>query len=419
MKINELYVELTRRCNLRCAHCFYGEAQDAVMNNDTLEMTFQVFKEMEWLVAGGGEPFLNFNGVKRMIWKVMKNKIRVNNFFIATNGCFEGVTTDELIAELKSLHNNRHVRLLVKLSNTPYHRTARTVKDEARYQSFKQELKQNGLPFFELMQDEEFINSGLAKENGIKATENQIISGDSETIARQARRDGVCRVTFDGYIIQGCGHSYADNDRHRLIHLRKFISYSSMFTDLHPDFNFDKQEIITALEQRKAEQAKARKERKIKKIEEEKKKAEEELIEMQKIQSDNRLFFDNLDLIRRNSDHILKNEKYSNIIPMTCSHMHLGEYLEIWKETPLKFIDSCDCGGILVTTFYTHGSICSGMGRINRGRCMKCGNSFCDLKAPYGLKRIEGSFQFTFPHLYRSPADIKRLEELINQLKSV
>jgi hypothetical protein len=79
MKINELYVELTRRCNLRCAHCFYGEAQDAMMNNDTLEMTFQAFKEMEWLVVGGPAPLLprqpyrhpNLYGFLKKRWRDM------------------------------------------------------------------------------------------------------------------------------------------------------------------------------------------------------------------------------------------------------------------------------------------------------------------------------------------------------------
>jgi hypothetical protein len=51
------------------------------MDKNTLNLTFQVFKDVDCLVAGDGEPFLNFDGVKRMISKVIKGKIRAKTFF--------------------------------------------------------------------------------------------------------------------------------------------------------------------------------------------------------------------------------------------------------------------------------------------------------------------------------------------------
>lgn len=34
---DEIAIELTRRCNLKCAHCFKGEAQDVDMPNEIID----------------------------------------------------------------------------------------------------------------------------------------------------------------------------------------------------------------------------------------------------------------------------------------------------------------------------------------------------------------------------------------------
>jgi hypothetical protein len=216
MRPGELYVELTRRCNLQCAHCFYGKAEDALMSASTLELVFQAFNSVECLVAGGGEPFLNFNGVRRMAQKVVEGVINADTFFIATNGCCENIDNDDVIALLKTLAESTKTDFILKVSNTPYHRQARSQEEELRFQSFKERLKINAISYFELQEDEEFIYAGLAAENNLQPANNQLALGNSHTIAANARRDGVFRVTCEGNIIAGCGHSYADNKRYMI-----------------------------------------------------------------------------------------------------------------------------------------------------------------------------------------------------------
>ena len=209
MKINELYIELTRRCNLKCAHCFYGDAQDIDMSQETLEQIIQTFSNIEWLVAGGGEPFLKLNGVKLLIQNVLSNKITVNNFFIATNGCCDNIDNDEIIDLLLHLQNCSNMNFYLKLSNTIYHREAKSALEETLYQSFKSKLNKYGIKYIEMEEDTEFINEGKAKENGIKPlSEYQGNFDDPNEMAACGIRDKIFKITCEGNVIAGCGHSY-------------------------------------------------------------------------------------------------------------------------------------------------------------------------------------------------------------------
>jgi len=223
MKVNELYIELTRRCNLKCAHCFYGDAQNADMSRETLEQIFQVYKDMDWLVAGGGEPFLNFDGVKIIIQNIMKQKIKVNNFFLATNGCCENMDKDEVIDLLLPLQNCNHTKFYLKLSDTIYHRACKSELEAEIYQSFKSKLDKYNIQYIEIKQDTEFINEGKAKANRIQPqSEQQGNFDDPNEIAACGIRDKVFKITCEGNIVAGCGHSYENAQRFIVAVLNKY-----------------------------------------------------------------------------------------------------------------------------------------------------------------------------------------------------
>lgn len=88
MTINNLIIEVTRKCNFSCSHCLRGEAQnknidlkyiDALLDNNKIDYISSVS-------FTGGEPSLNIEAINYFVEKCISNNIEIGNFYIATNG---------------------------------------------------------------------------------------------------------------------------------------------------------------------------------------------------------------------------------------------------------------------------------------------------------------------------------------------
>ena len=57
--IDDLILEVTRRCNMRCPHCLRGEAESLDADIDLIPQIFEGVSEIGMLTFSGGEPSLN------------------------------------------------------------------------------------------------------------------------------------------------------------------------------------------------------------------------------------------------------------------------------------------------------------------------------------------------------------------------
>lgn len=101
MKTYALILEVTRRCNMSCAHCLRGPAQNIDMTEDIMRKTFKIFDEIDSLVFSGGEPSLNIPLLQKTVDYIINHDIFIENFFIATNG---KENVDELLQVLDQLY---------------------------------------------------------------------------------------------------------------------------------------------------------------------------------------------------------------------------------------------------------------------------------------------------------------------------
>ncbi len=119
----KLYVEITRKCNLKCAHCLRGASQDIHLTPENLrESKFLVQKHVEVLHLTGGEPLIDGCRHLLSVLLILKDHIKGDRFELITN-LTEKLTDDFFtsINILKEMHNKG----IIWYSNDSYHKKAR------------------------------------------------------------------------------------------------------------------------------------------------------------------------------------------------------------------------------------------------------------------------------------------------------
>jgi len=83
--IDNLVIEVTRRCNANCDHCLRGEAQDVSIDHADLYKLFAQVREIRTITLSGGEPSLAVERIRFIRRLLQKKKIPVSDFYIVTN----------------------------------------------------------------------------------------------------------------------------------------------------------------------------------------------------------------------------------------------------------------------------------------------------------------------------------------------
>lgn len=99
--IDDLNLEVTRRCNMRCPHCLRGEAENLDADIDLIPQIFESVSEIGMLTFSGGEPSLNTTYITAVVDYILEHGITVNGCFIATNA---KVYTSELVECVRRLY---------------------------------------------------------------------------------------------------------------------------------------------------------------------------------------------------------------------------------------------------------------------------------------------------------------------------
>ncbi len=123
-EMKHLMIGITEKCNMRCKYCIYGGHYKnerthgkTNINYDTLKQSiayfFKISSNNEKIINFyGGEPFLNFNAIKKMVEYI--NSIDKNvKIYITTNG----VLLNEDI--IKWFSDNENVNLFISLAGIP------------------------------------------------------------------------------------------------------------------------------------------------------------------------------------------------------------------------------------------------------------------------------------------------------------
>lgn len=126
IELENLIIEVTRRCNLSCAHCLRGAQQRMNINREHIEQLLSNVCYIGNITFTGGEPTLYLKGIEDTLDVIDKNGITVNSFYIATNGCFSRKACTklmELIVRMNDIAYNIDdiPTITIELSNEIHH----------------------------------------------------------------------------------------------------------------------------------------------------------------------------------------------------------------------------------------------------------------------------------------------------------
>lgn len=154
--IEQLGIEITRKCNLSCPHCMRGEPQDINISYKSLKKIGNQVKQIGEVVISGGEPSLNIKGINLLLSIFKEKQIKIHRAFIKTNA----IITDQLFINTMLLFDSFcSDGLELWISNTIWHKNKRDVH---KTQQFIKQLDFAKIEEVSTIDNERFYAQGSA-----------------------------------------------------------------------------------------------------------------------------------------------------------------------------------------------------------------------------------------------------------------
>ncbi len=94
-----LSLEATQDCNLVCSHCLNGERRKVTMSDEVIRAVFAKVRIVENLFLTGGEVFLAYDVIKRVLEIAREMNVEILNCSMVINGCIYDKRIYDLLAE--------------------------------------------------------------------------------------------------------------------------------------------------------------------------------------------------------------------------------------------------------------------------------------------------------------------------------
>lgn len=85
LRFREIMFEITRRCNLQCAHCFRGDAQNMDISEEVIDKTLDQISCSVFAITGG-EPFMAPDKLEYLVDGIIKRRMLFSGFQLVVNG---------------------------------------------------------------------------------------------------------------------------------------------------------------------------------------------------------------------------------------------------------------------------------------------------------------------------------------------
>lgn len=215
ISVRDLVFEVTRRCNMHCAHCLRGEPQNLDMTTEIMDRTLDQIDQIGWLLFSGGEPSLNSKMIRYAVDQVIRKQKNVESFYVVTNGKrYSQVMVNSLIDLYGYILGNGGGNDMcgLALSKDEFHGGIRP----------ENENRLRALSFFTEDKIHSFSDGGIIDEGRAESLDRgkrpysremlDIVSLDSESL----EIDNTLYISAKGDVLIGCDFSYAREEREKL-----------------------------------------------------------------------------------------------------------------------------------------------------------------------------------------------------------
>ena len=120
MYLDNVIIELTRDCNMSCAHCLRGEPVNETISDSILDSFFKQVDNILTLTLTGGEVSLVPDRIDAVIESARKHNTIIQHFYIATNG---KLVSNEFLDSVSRLYDycENNSLSLIQISSDKYH----------------------------------------------------------------------------------------------------------------------------------------------------------------------------------------------------------------------------------------------------------------------------------------------------------
>ena len=225
MYIDNLILEVTRKCNLRCAHCLRGNPQRVTMSNEVLHAVMSHVDYVSSVLFTGGEPSLATEVIENFIDICNWRKVSFGGFYVITNGkAHNGLSRFMKACDRLYFMADEQEICGVVVSQDQYHKALRDVQWH-RYEMKDEDGRPYGEfpPYFDAKGRDHPIefafDEGRAHENqlGYKPAHNQepwgIYDRDDGSIGVNEEHGGQVYIAANGNVTSACDMSFKRIDK--------------------------------------------------------------------------------------------------------------------------------------------------------------------------------------------------------------
>ncbi len=199
---NELGIELTRRCNEKCAHCLRGPSENIDLSKEIIDSLFDNndIRLIENLFLSGGEPTMNGKSLSYLVDKIIDNRVVVGTYRIITNGTYY---SEEFGSAIRKLHEYIDTVGWNKTYNVKYANSFGRIgvsQDQYHQEALKDVMdKLNALPSKIIVLDDKYQSKGLLPYGRAASNEltdnkpdlSKLTDIDSSYIRMKYGKDGI------------------------------------------------------------------------------------------------------------------------------------------------------------------------------------------------------------------------------------
>lgn len=221
LSISNLCLEVTRRCNMACAHCLRGDAQNVDITHEIIDRALENVTDIGSITFTGGEPTLNVEAIRYTLEKCEEEGIFVSSFYVVTNG--KTVTPEFLSTMMKWYifcleHGGEAEMCGLALSKDQFHEPIPT-KNELMLRAFS--FFQEDKIHTDLTSTKWVLSEGRAENLGISNQQHDYLPDAYLTMRKDDGTfcisvDDLVYVSAEGNVISGCDWSFEHQKKHQI-----------------------------------------------------------------------------------------------------------------------------------------------------------------------------------------------------------